>query len=146
MTQTRDLLKKMVDFFTGEEFSEKGEDARLELSPDDVRCMYDFIKQGDKDCISRQAAINAFEKFIHELGIEDEPYNYGEMALSAQNVPSVEPERKTGKIICSNEEIKYGNIIGHVLRCKCSECNFVIDRYVAKFINYCPNCGAKIEV
>ena len=42
------------------------------------------------DLISRQAAIDAFERFIHELGIKDEPYNYGEMALSAQNVPSVE--------------------------------------------------------
>ena len=40
------------------------------------------------DLISRQLAIDAFERFIHELGIEDEPYNYGEMALSAQNVPS----------------------------------------------------------
>ena len=43
------------------------------------------------DCVSREAAIDAFEKFIHELGIEDEPYNYGEMALSVQNVPPVTP-------------------------------------------------------
>ena len=42
------------------------------------------------DLISRQVAIDAFERFIHELGIKDEPYNYGEMALSARNVPSVE--------------------------------------------------------
>lgn len=46
------------------------------------------------DMISRQAAIDAFEKFIHELGIEDEPYNYGEMALSAKNVLSVIPQPK----------------------------------------------------
>ena len=45
MTQTSDLIKKMAYFFTGEEFYEKGEDARLELSPDDVRCMNDIIKQ-----------------------------------------------------------------------------------------------------
>ena len=45
MTQTRDLIKKMADFFSGEEFYEKGEDARLELSPDDVRRMNDLIKQ-----------------------------------------------------------------------------------------------------
>lgn len=42
-----------------------------------------------EDIISRQTAIDAFEKFIHELGIEDEPYNYGEMALSIRNVPPV---------------------------------------------------------
>ena len=48
MTQTRDLIKKMADFFTGEEFYEKGEDARLELSPDDVRCMNYLIQQRNK--------------------------------------------------------------------------------------------------
>ena len=50
-----------------------------------------------EDAISREAAIDAFEKFIHELGIEDEPYNYGEMALSVQNVPSVTPIDKKEK-------------------------------------------------
>ena len=44
-----------------------------------------------EDCISRQAAIDAFERFIHELGIKDEPYNYGEMALSPQNVLAWKP-------------------------------------------------------
>ena len=44
MTQTRDLIKKMADFFKDEEFYKKGEDARLELSPDDVRCMYYLIE------------------------------------------------------------------------------------------------------
>ena len=48
MTQTRDLIKKMADFFTGEEFYEKGEDARLELSPDDVRCVIQLIKAQPK--------------------------------------------------------------------------------------------------
>ena len=51
-------------------------------------------QQPCEDCISREAAINAFERFIHELGIKDEPYNYGEMALSVQNVPSVTPQLK----------------------------------------------------
>ena len=45
MTLTKDLIKKMADFFTSEEFCEKGEDARLELSPDDVRCMCYIIKK-----------------------------------------------------------------------------------------------------
>ena len=43
MTQTADLIHKMAEFFTSEEFFEKGEDARLELSPDDVRCMNELI-------------------------------------------------------------------------------------------------------
>ena len=43
MTQTRDLIKKMAEFFKSEEYFEKGEDARLELSPEDVRCMNRLI-------------------------------------------------------------------------------------------------------
>jgi len=43
MTQTRDLIKKMAEFFKSEEYCEKGEDARLELSPEDVRCMNRLI-------------------------------------------------------------------------------------------------------
>lgn len=56
MTQTRDLIKKMADFFKGEEFYEKGEDARLELSPDDVRCICYLIQQirKDKEDIKRE--------------------------------------------------------------------------------------------
>ena len=43
MTQTRDLIKKMAEFFKSEEYYEKGEDARFELSPEDVRCMNRLI-------------------------------------------------------------------------------------------------------
>ena len=43
-----------------------------------------------KDLISRQAAIDAFEKFIHGFDIENESHNYGEITLSSQNVPPVE--------------------------------------------------------
>ncbi len=49
MTQTRDLLKKIADFFKSEEYYEKGEDARIELSPDDLRCMYLIINQTPED-------------------------------------------------------------------------------------------------
>ena len=69
-----------------------------ELSQLDAKDMREAIKalsaEPCDDAISRQAAIDAFERFIHELGIEDEPYNYGEMALSAKNVPSVTSEQK----------------------------------------------------
>ena len=45
MTQTRDLIKKMADFFKSEEYYEKGEDARLVFSPDDVRCVNRLIQR-----------------------------------------------------------------------------------------------------
>ena len=45
MTQTKDLIKRMADFFKSEEYYEKGEDARLEFSPDDVRCVNRLIQR-----------------------------------------------------------------------------------------------------
>lgn len=62
-------------------------------------------KEQSGDAISRQAAIGAFERFIHELGIEDEPYNYGEMALSVKNVQSVTPQQVLDKIRAEIEHI-----------------------------------------
>ena len=50
----------MADFFTGEEFYEKGEDARLELSPDDVRCMNEVIK-ACSNAISRNEVLDMMQ-------------------------------------------------------------------------------------
>lgn len=90
------------------------------------------------DLIDRQAAIEAFEKFIHEIGIEDAPYNYGEIALCEANVPSAE---KVGKWI--EVENKWGG-----LEIRCSECGAQVPRDGwgnAMQCNYCPNCGARME-
>ena len=102
MTQTRDLLKKIADFFTGEEFYEKGEDARLELSPDDVRCMYDLIKQGNNvpvtnvgDLISRQAAIVALAN--NRCGNDEWDLAVTHDVETIKKIPSAEPERPRGK-------------------------------------------------
>ena len=80
----------------------------------------DIENPKDNDLISRQVAIDAFERFIHELGIEDEPYNYGEMALSVKNVPPITPQPKTGHWIMIDQELQ---------RYKCSECGEVIILY-----------------
>jgi hypothetical protein len=92
------------------------------------------------DLISRQMAIDAFERFIHELGIEDEPYNYGEMALSAQNVPSVENK---------GEWILYGYVSTEQIencteRYCCSKCHNIISRDF-RYFKFCPNCGADMR-
>lgn len=110
--------------------------------------------------IDRQAAIDAFERFIHELGIDDEPYNYGEMALSAKNVPPVTVEQKPqpkmgqwiltqrGKYIdincseCGNTRLKdyaYGYTIDEI------DLNGVNELIVKNHLNYCECCGAKMS-
>ena len=45
----------------------------------------------------------------------------------------IEPERKTGKWINRNS---------FLVPYRCSECNYESERYD----NFCPNCGAKMEV
>ena len=43
MTQIQDLTKKIADFFTGEDFYENGESAKLVLSVDDARLISRLI-------------------------------------------------------------------------------------------------------
>lgn len=98
---------------------------------------YENKQEPCDDAVSRQAAIDAFERFIHELGIEDEPYNYGEMALSAKNVPPVTPQQKTGHWID-----------GDCICPCCGEDKFKdldADIWSDWQPKYCPNCGAKME-
>lgn len=109
--------------------------------PDTNPNLQPICNQLATDCISRQAVLLRLNEFK-----TNDTYTMQLFENELKHLPSVEPERKMGKIICSNKEINCGNIIGHTLCCKCSECGFVIDTYIAKFIKYCPNCGAKMEV
>lgn len=101
-----------------------------------------------EDVISRQAAIDAFERFIHELGIEDKPYNYGEMALSDKNVPPVNPQPKMGhweKLPYKAIEADGTILFSHV----CDSCRGIayFRKSLGKIVGglFCPNCGARME-
>lgn len=85
------------------------------------------------DLIDRQAAIDAFERFIHELGINDEPHNYGEMALSKDNVPSVKSKHQTGKWCIDDRYTTY--------KYYCSVCKLC---HRAMY-DFCPTCGADMR-
>lgn len=88
--------------------------------------------------ISRAKAIEAFEKFIHEIGIEDAPYNYGEIALCEANVPSAEKVGKwMVKKVCEDE---YGI---EKFQYFCSECDASAYEF---FQPYCHRCGARMGV
>ncbi len=101
-----------------------------------------------EDCISRQAAEAIFrnaKKSLYEQSrkgkIEYKEFQTREMMLlNAEQfihlLPSVEPERKTGKWLHADLDIPG---VGYY---KCSVCGD--DIY--DVTNYCPNCGAKMEV
>lgn len=92
------------------------------------------------DCISRKAAIDALSHMMDTDGFRDG------WAVSRANVdcmlrylPSVEPERKQGKWLLKIEDWN---------RWTCSECGFSTrtDIHVTLGYDYCPKCGAPMEV
>ena len=95
------------------------------------------------DLISRQAAIDAIKTWGLIDGLSEGQAI--EILADEEKVPSVQPERKTGKWIDDGTEFGL---------C-CSECEATFDDYfegdqeevqLRKIPKFCPNCGAKMEV
>lgn len=96
------------------------------------------------DLISRQAAIDALgEKPLawtegeYELGLQ----NQWQSDVDALNgLPSAQPERKTGRWI----DEAYDPFI---ISGRCSVCGWEAHLYEDDVVgmNYCPNCGAKMD-
>ena len=78
-----------------------------------------------EDAISRAEAIRVASGYCHLANIPDE----------LAKLPSVTPQQKTGHWIRMKAYEKW----------ECSGCNTVF-RFTFKEHNYCPNCGAKMEV
>ena len=56
-----------------------------------------------------------------------------------------QPVHKSGKWIRWREEVQRGtHYTENIPHCKCSECGKEYDTFASRFINYCPNCGAKM--
>ena len=110
-------------------------------------------QQSSGDCISREAAIGivAHIKEMHIDNRERHQINYGticDIDLALQQLPSVTPQLKIGKWIIDDKEY---NRIWH---CHCSNCKKDPQDYIGgtenwwlvRLPDYCPNCGAKMEV
>lgn len=79
------------------------------------------------DLISRQAAIDAFE---------DTTYTKNEIRRRITELPSAQPERKTGRWEWSEDNASW---------C-CSVCGCVFEEIDWKpEYNYCPNCGVRMN-
>ena len=86
------------------------------------------------DCISRQAVLREFtclsdDAFVINRKIQE----------IVKQLPSVEPERKSGKWIRAIDPDVNAWTGGHT----CSECGRAC---VQMSMNFCANCGAKMEV
>ena len=91
-----------------------------------------------EDCISREAAIGAVGYYsLHS----DDKLLFADKPL--KDLPSVEPERKTGKWI---EHDTGHSIYYDCSLCGClAPCTETADEILWKMANYCPDCGAEME-
>ena len=97
------------------------------------------------DLISRQMALDAIANVDMQVyegiaAVGRRIYlTQEEMIAVIENIPSAEPERKTGKWEDSGWKIIY----------KCSECGNYLDFSGLNAgrgdANFCPNCGARME-
>jgi hypothetical protein len=102
----------------------------------------------EADCISREDAIGIVAR-IKEMHIDDReqyPINYGticDIDLALQQLPPITPQPKMGrwKYVQYDNNPNIGN--WHCSECRgiCTEMHSIEDAY-----NYCPDCGAKMEV
>ena len=100
------------------------------------------INVPSNDCISRQAAIEVASRECHELrGV------FSDIEHGLKELPSAEPERKTGKWIPHREKSR--EYIGTVLVCVtydywlCDTCGYRVENGQPIY-NFCPNCGARM--
>lgn len=94
------------------------------------------------DLISRQAAIEAFEKRFISKDDSIIALTFDGCKKVIENLPIADvPDRKVGKwvVIMDEPTITFDE-------CKCSECGAVeyFNKGWKKF-NYCPNCGARMK-
>lgn len=100
------------------------------------------------DLISRQAAIDALDEYIEEYSYDLDEDGYHnpkwcamqEAKMTIQRLPSAEPERKTGRWV----PVTNGRG-GH----ECDKCHEYAPSWTTgeeHLTNYCPNCGARMEV
>lgn len=95
------------------------------------------------DCISRQAALNLFpdDNLYWDTNEGYFAPHYARTLL--RNLPSIQPERKTGRWIPSDSELEI----------KCNKCGKDFSEYVysidyiflAEYPKFCPNCGAVMK-
>ena len=108
------------------------------------------------DLIERQAAIDALRYVQHRFTVADEAGGMGAVKWSEDVIYSAAAERVLIELPSVQPERKRGKWVGHSLQNglysldedTCSVCghSFYQISETGCLWNYCPNCGAKMEV
>lgn len=88
------------------------------------------------DLIERQAAIET----VRKAKDKSEAHR---MIIQLPTVDAV-PVRH-GHLVRWYEEVCDSFGVAYVPHCKCSECGMECDPYIANRMNYCSNCGVKLD-
>ena len=100
-------------------------------------------QQPCEDCISRENLLNSIEEPMNWTDSEaeiQEQKDYENFVALVKSMPPVTPQPKLGHWIAGVD--RWGDIVTTVNGYRCSECC----AFNADKDNYCPNCGAKMEV
>lgn len=103
-------------------------------------------QQPCEDCISLNKLDDIITKAIDDSENQTECQTLRWVLDVMSELPSVTPNQKVGRWIKWYEILKCDGYVDHLPHWKCSECEQEVSPYSAGFINYCPNCGAKMEV
>jgi hypothetical protein len=100
-------------------------------------------QQPCEDCISREDVNTLVDELARAISDERCCISRGRSTATIMqdilNLSSVTPTRLKGKWIDDSKEDSY--------YANCSHCDYQIDtHYERGYLNYCPNCGAKMEV
>lgn len=94
------------------------------------------------DLISRQAAIDNLERYRELFSWDDGDRERAILSRVIKELQSMPSAEKKGKWIPQDHNYKYGNVSTCLYFAPvCSECGNSGDFNM----NYCPNCGARME-
>lgn len=97
------------------------------------------------DLIERQAAIDALDKRFDSIPME-QTAEILQLRKDLRELPSAQPERKKGHWEdVPHKSVEHGEVIVDGKTVRCSVCKHA-EKGWNKGMNYCPNCGAKMEV
>lgn len=130
----QELLNAIFQKEYGHDYDENADTLGLKYV-DIIKAMLSVEIEKCEDCISRKAATDRFDI----VQSDDKCMGYDDIMAFLSSLPPVEPERKPGKWIKAIDPDVNAWVGGHT----CSECGRAC---VQMSMNYCANCGAKMEV
>lgn len=95
-------------------------------------------QEPNEDCISMQAAIDVVRQYCIDNQIEDGDYHANGIKYELKELPSAQPEPKTGHWI-GIDDYPHEDW-------ECNNCGYVIEAFEnPNDFRYCPNCGADMR-